>query len=155
MICKLSVMISLIFIVGYIVHAFTVDKYGITQRFRNSLDETQKKIYDKIVKERKWLSVNGYLVGLGVSLVLLVLNYMNKKVKGIASVVSIAAATTFVIQYFFYILSPKSDWMVLHLNEEKQRSEWIKVYREMQLGFHGGIFIGIIGVAILAHAFKC
>ena len=75
--------------------------------------------------------------------------------KGIASVVSIASATTFVIQYFFYILSPKSDWMVLHLNEEKQRSEWIKVYREMQLGFHGGIFIGIVGVAILAHAFKC
>ena len=155
MICKISVMISIVFIVGYIVHAFTIDKRGITQAFRESLNRHQQSIYDSIVKERKWLSIKGYLLGLFVALIIVIYNYVNRRVKKMSLNIAIGVATTFIIHYFYYILSPKSNWMVLHLDHKTQREAWLKVYREMQWGFHSGIFIGIIGVAILFSAFKC
>lgn len=155
MICKISVMISIVFIVGYIVHAFMIDKHGITQTFRASLNHHQQTIYDSIVKERKWLSIKGYLLGLLVALIIAIDNYINRRVKKLPVNIAIGVATTFIIHYFYYILSPKSNWMVLHLDHKSQREAWQKVYRQMQLGFHSGIFIGIIGVAILFSAFKC
>jgi len=155
MICKVSFMISLVFIVGYLIHAFTVDKYGISQKFRATLNTHQEAIYDKIVKERIWLSIKGYLLGLFVAVVIIIDNYINRRVKDLPTNIAIATATTFIIHYFYYILSPKSDWMVLHLDHKTQRDAWVNVYREMQWGFHSGIFIGIVGVAILASAFKC
>ena len=33
----------------------------------------------------------------------------------------ITAAVTFTVNYFYYILSPKSDWMVVHLNTQGQK----------------------------------
>lgn len=155
MICKTSFMIAMVFIIGYLIHAFAVDKYGVSHEFRETLNTKQKAVHDKIVHERKWLSIKGYLLGLSISFLLILDNYINKRVKDISTNVAIAAATTFIIHYFYYILSPKSDWMVLHLPEEKQRKAWIKIYRTMQWGFHGGIFVGIIGVALLARAFRC
>lgn len=155
MICKISFMISLVFIIGYLVFAFTVDKQTITQELRATLNMHQEAIYDKIVQERKWLSIKGYLLGLFVALLIIIDNYINKRIKNVPTNIAIATATTFIIHYFYYILAPKSQWMVPHLDHKTQREAWVKVYRKMQWGFHGGIFVGIIGVAILASAFKC
>jgi hypothetical protein len=155
MICKISFMISVVFIVGYLVYAFTVDKHSVTQQLRATLNRQQEVIYDSIVKERKWISITGYLLGLFVALIIIVDNYVNRRIRNIPINIAIATATTFIIHYFYYILVPKSQWMVPHLDHKSQREAWVKVYRKMQRSFHGGIFLGIIGVAILASAFKC
>lgn len=155
MICKISFMISLVFIIGYLIHAFTIDKHGISQNLRSTLNRQQEVIYDQIVEERKWLSIKGYLLGLFVATLLIIDNYVNRRVKDVSTNIAIATATTFIIHYFYYILSPKSQWMVPHLDHKTQREAWVNVYRQMQWGFHGGIFVGIIGVALLANAFKC
>lgn len=155
MICKISFMISVVFIVGYLVYAFTVDKHSVTQQLRATLNRQQEVIYNSIVKERKWISITGYLLGLFVALIIIVDNYVNKRIKNIPINVTIATATTFIVHHFYYILAPKSKWMVPHLDHKSQREAWVKVYRKMQWSFHGGILLGIIGVAILASAFKC
>ena len=57
--------------------------------------------------------------------------------------------------YFYYMLSPKTDWMLSHMNNEKEIKSWLLMYREMQFNYHMGLALGIIAVGILAFAFRC
>ena len=61
----------------------------------------------------------------------------------------IAAGITFLVNYLYYILSPKSDSMIIHLNKKDQRVEWQKIYRGMQFNYHMGLVFGIIASAFL------
>ena len=61
-------------------------------------------------------------------------------------------AITFVVSYFYYILHPKSDWMVKHLHSKDQRDAWLQVYRHMQVQCHVGFVLGIIAVFIYGTA---
>ena len=55
-------------------------------------------------------------------------------------------AITFVVSYFYYILHPKSDWMVKHLQTKTQREAWLTVYRHMQVLCHMGFGLGLVAV---------
>jgi ABC-type multidrug transport system fused ATPase/permease subunit len=61
----------------------------------------------------------------------------------------------FLTNYFHYILSPKSDWMLNHMNNQEEVKSWLLMYREMQYNYHMGLVLGIIAVGILAFAFRC
>ena len=62
------------------------------------------------------------------------------------------AAVTFSVNYFYYILSPKSDWMVLHLKSGEETEAWLKVYRTMQYNYHAGLVLGILAVVAFGNA---
>jgi hypothetical protein len=64
-------------------------------------------------------------------------------------------ATCFLTNYFYYILSPKSDWMLNHMGNQKETSAWLEMYREMSFNYHAGLAFGIVAVGILAFAFRC
>ena len=53
------------------------------------------------------------------------------------------------------MLSPKTDWILSHMNNEKEIKSWLLMYREMQFNYHMGLVLGIIAVGILAFAFRC
>lgn len=55
----------------------------------------------------------------------------------------------FVVQYFWYILSPKEYSMVPVLDTKKQREEWQDVYREYQWSWHIGLVVGLVGYFLL------
>ena len=61
-----------------------------------------------------------------------------------------AAAITLVTNYFYYILSPKPKSLVISLDKEQQRVAWYKVYRRMQVIYHGGLVLGIVAAYFLA-----
>ena len=69
--------------------------------------------------------------------------------------VCVTIVVTFVTNYFYYILSPKSDWMLYHINSSEQIKSWLTMYREMQYNYHLGIVFGIVGAGILGYAFRC
>jgi hypothetical protein len=62
------------------------------------------------------------------------------------------AAVAFSVNYFYYILSPKSDWMVLHLKSGEETNAWLKVYRTMQVNYHIGLVLGILAVVAFGNA---
>ena len=62
-------------------------------------------------------------------------------------------AVMFLFQYFYYILSPRPDYMVLHLKTQEQKEGWLKVYRKMQIQYHIGLVIGIIAVSFFSILF--
>jgi hypothetical protein len=153
MICLKSCAVGLVFIFATIFMTLIIDKQKIFKDYVNSLNKEQLNKYNNIVNERKNISLNGYLLGLLLSLVFIVFNYNLKKIsKGL--VICLTSSIMFLTHYFHYILSPKTDWMVLHL-DDKQRIEWLKVYRTMQFSYHYSLLIGVLSVMIISSAFKC
>ena len=156
MACAISCIISTIFVIGMIYFYNLTDKSVIVKHYKSSLSSDLQKRYDKISKERTNISYQGYILGVILSLGII---FYNLKIKGskmnTTSLVCIVVATAFVTNYFYYMLSPKSDWMLNHMNKQEEVKAWLQMYREMQYNYHMGLVLGIIAVGILAFAFRC
>lgn len=111
-----------IFIIGY---KLMGRKEG--KNLESKLNKEQKKIYEEIKKERK----NHYLLGLflGMTLAILYNIYGGKNNKHM--VCAYVGITTFVANYF-YLLMPKSNWMIEHLEEKEDIMAWNAVYKRMR-----------------------
>ena len=118
--------------------------------------QLMQKLYGKISQERRSISYYGYGLGLLLSLCLIFYYIQIKKVKMNASaLVCMATATTFLVHYFYYMLSPKTDWMLNHMKKQEEVNAWLQMYKAMQYNYHMGMALGIIAVAIFASAFRC
>jgi uncharacterized membrane protein YkgB len=149
-------MISTIFIIGMIYFYSVADKSIVVKQYKSSLSKELQQRYEKISKERMNISYQGYALGVIISLGIIFYNLKIKSVKiNNSSLVCIVVATSFITNYFYYMLSPKSDWMLSHMNNEKEIKSWFSMYREMQFNYHMGLVLGIIAVGILAFAFRC
>ncbi len=156
MACLISCAISAIFIIGMIYFYNMTNKSLIVKHYKEKMPSNLQNRYDKISEERKRISMTGYALGFVLSLFIIFYNYSIKGVKlNNTSLVCTVIATSFLTNYFYYMLSPKSDWMLDHMNGQEQVKAWLIMYREMQFNYHAGLVLGIIGVGILAFAFRC
>jgi len=151
MACCVSCMISCIFVIGMIYFYNATDKSEIVQQYKATLPIELKERYENITAERRRISYQGY--GLGVLLSLVILSFRRKM--NTFSLVCTVMATCFLTNYFYYMLSPKSDWMLNHTTNPDQVHAWLLMYRAMSYHYHFGIAFGIIAVGILAFAFRC
>jgi uncharacterized membrane protein YkgB len=136
------------------------DKSDVVKKYKSTLSPELREKYNKITQERKQISYKGYALGLVLSFMIILFNkYKYKTTKGAGlnsySLICIVISTSFITNYFYYILSPKSDSMVHYLKNKEEIKNWQMVYREMQYNYHFGIVLGIIAVGILGYAFKC
>lgn len=156
MACSLSCVISAIFIIGMIYFYNLSDKSKIVRHYKYSLPTDLQKRYEKITKERMSISYQGYALGVILSLGII---FYNLKIKGNKlnniSLVCTVIATAFLTNYFYYMLHPKSDWMLNHMHNQQEVKAWLLMYREMQVNYHMGLVLGIIAVGIFAFAFRC
>lgn len=156
MACSISCMISAIFVIGMIYFYNLTDKSKIVKHYKSFLSSDLQKRYDKISKERASISYQGYILGVILSLGIIFYNLKIKKERlNTTSLVCIVIATSFVTNYFYYMLHPKSDWMLNHMGNQEEVRAWLQMYREMQFNYHSGLVLGIIAVGILAFAFRC
>lgn len=155
MVCVLSCMISLMFIIAMIYFYNLTEKNNIVKHYKSSLSRDLQERYEKISKERSIISYKGYVFGFILSLGIIIYNLKIKRSKmKIGSLVCIVISTAFITNYFYYIMSPKSDWMLNHMNNEKEVRYWLSMYREMQFNYHMGLILGIIGVGFFTFAFR-
>jgi hypothetical protein len=152
MVCSITCSISAIFIIGMIYFYNATSKNATVIQYRQKLNAQQREAYDKIAKERLQISMQGY--GLGLILSALIIYYKKKQLKS-TSLVCLVLATSFLTNYFYYMLSPKSDWMLNHVESREQTHAWLQMYRTMQFYYHAGLVLGIIGVGLIAYAFRC
>lgn len=156
MACAFSCMISAIFIIGMIYFYNLTDKSTIVKHYKSSLSSDLQKRYEKISEERANISYQGYALGVILSLGIIFYNIKIKRSSmNTSALVCTVIATAFVTNYFYYILSPKSDWMLDHMNNKEEIKAWLLMYREMQYNYHMGLVLGIIAVGVLAFAFRC
>lgn len=156
MACLLSCSISAIFIIGMIYFYNLTGKSTIVKHYKDSLSSDLQKRYEKISKERMMISYQGYALGFILSLGIIFYNLKFKHLKmNNTSLVCTVIATSFLTNYFYYILHPKSDWMLNHTSNQEEVKAWLQMYREMQFNYHSGLVLGIIAVGAFAFAFRC
>ncbi len=151
MACAVSCMISAVFIIGMIYFYNKTDKSTIVKHYKGKLSPDLQKRYDKIARERMIISCQGYVAG--VILSLLIIFY--RGIKNPFSLVCTVMATCFLTNYFYYMLYPKSDWVLNHVSNQEEVKAWLQMYREMQYNYHTGLALGIVAVGVFAFAFRC
>jgi hypothetical protein len=159
MVCKISCGISIMFIIAMIYMNAMSYKNKTVQNYRNQLPDELKVKYDNIVKERIKIYYQGYILGFIISLLIILYNYYSNKNEklSLTNMLCIVLATSFITNYFYYILHPKDDWMLdTDVNKDpEQVKAWLEMYKQMQNYYHTGLLLGIIAILALTIAFRC
>jgi len=155
MVCVLSCLISLVFVIGMVFFYNRTGQSNVVQHYKKTLTTDLQRRFDAISMERRNISIQGYALGALLSLVVLFFFHQHLKVKSGSHLACVVFATAFVANYFFYLLHPKQDWMLNHLQNGHEVKAWLQMYREMQVNYHTGLVLGLIGAGVFAFAFRC
>lgn len=118
---------------------------NIFSKFNNLLNNSQKSIYDKIVKERLMIYIGGMSLGI---LFGGVFYYYNRKAEYLfCKVVSIMILTKIIFYYFY----PKRPLMLYSLTNKKQTDAWANIYTEMKSRWIKSLIVGFIGYIIIGN----
>ena len=155
-VCTIYCSLSVIFIIAMIYFYYMTNHSEVVANYKSKLPKNLQVIYNDIVNERFMISINGFVLGLILAIIIILynLNYLHKKISSLP-MFCIIVGVSFLTNYFFYILYPKSDWMLNHIKDQKTSQLWVKMYRTMQFNYHLGLVFGIIVVGFLGFAFKC
>ena len=158
--CSATCLFATALIIAMIYFQNATTKSKIVQEYKKQLPSNLQNLYEKIAAERMRLNYYGYTLGLILSVIIILYNYALKRnkpqlSKSNTSVVCLVIVVSFLTNYFYYILSPKTTYMLDHINSPEQTKAWLAMYREMQYNYHFGMVIGIAAVGVLAFAFRC
>lgn len=154
--CSISCLISAVFLIGMIYMNYSIANSQIILKYKSQLPENLQKIYEQITSDRTTIYYKGYILGFIISLFIILGNvYSEHKILSTTSMVCLVLATSFITNYFYYILSPKKNWMLNYIKTPDQTKAWLQMYRGMQVYYHTGLVLGIIAVGIFAHSFRC
>jgi hypothetical protein len=115
-------------------------------KFMGLLTSDQQTTYKEISSERMHIYLMGLVLGLLLGFIYL---YHGVKTTGLARTcgfVFITMATT----YLFYLLYPKSKYMLSYLTTDDQRTAWLDVYRGMQYRHYMGMLLGVIAYVLVS-----
>jgi len=111
----------------------------INQDLKNELTEKEVGLYRKITIIRRNIYLSGLILGIFIAMLFL---YMSSSKNYYYRIFS-AIAITFFINYFYYILYPKSIYMLDILDTNKENKAWLKIYRYMQFRYHLAFLFGL------------
>lgn len=144
-ICSKSCAVATVLGGGSIFCMMNARKKNVMDDFKNSLDKAQKEKYKEITTNRKNIYCRGMLLGLVLSAVLLV--YKRKTLFSL-NTICLTIAVLLTSSYLYYMVSPKGDYMLTHLETKEKRDKWLAIYRVMQYNYHLGLVLGICAVVV-------
>jgi hypothetical protein len=153
MVCGITCFFALAIIASMFAMTLLTKNNPHVLNYKKSLSPELQVIYDKIVDERANISMTGYAIGLFVSIVFIFFSSYTRKLP-ISGMVCVAVLISFIIHHLYYMLSPKSKYMVSYLQTKEEKENWLKVNRSMQFNYHVSFLLGITGVGVLAYAFR-
>jgi uncharacterized protein YacL len=109
-------------------------------------DELDKK-YESIVIERR----NHYIMGLVLGMVISFIVVNKVKSSNYFTRLSLFTMITLVTAVIFYMLMPKSDYMLNHLKTEQENKQWLQVYKTMQSRYFIGLVLGALAAIPIAN----
>ena len=154
MFCSNIGLLALIFIIAKIFILFTITlSYSKAQKdLNNSLDEKQQEAYKKIISERRRIYIMGYIIGIVLSVFTILLNLFVFK-QNRTAVRCLSVIIVSLTSYFFYILYPKSQYMIQVIETKEQINNWLSIYKSMQFKFHTSFLLGIIAAGLGHYSF--
>jgi hypothetical protein len=152
--CGISCSISAVFVIAMIYMNYSMLHSQIMQKYQGQLPENIRATYREIVDERSKIYYFGYFLGFILSILIVLYNtQIGKNKMSTFGIICLVVAVSFSVNYFYYILSPKTKWMLNEIKTEEQTKAWLNMYRNMQMYYHSGLVLGIIGVGVFAFAF--
>ncbi len=109
-------------------------------------DDLDKK-YESIVIERR----NHYIMGLVLGMIISFIVVNKVKSSNYFTRLSLFTMITLVTAVIFYMLMPKSDYMLNHLKTEQENKQWLQVYKTMQSRYFIGLVLGALSAIPIAH----
>lgn len=154
--CSITCIFSAVFLVAMIFMTNWMTTNQTTLKYQNQLPEHLQETYISIVKERTQIFYTGYALGLFLALFVIFYNMKIKQQKmNWPSMVCLTVFIAFLTNYFYYVLSPKTKWMLNSIDTPEQTKAWFEMYRTMQVYYHGSLVLGIIAIGLVAFAFRC
>lgn len=154
--CYISCSLATIFVISSIFMSNATQTNKTIQHYQRQLPSNLQNLYAKITEERKRIYYYGYALGLVLSAIVIYYNNNSSRIKMTnTTMVCVTITISFLTNYFYYMLSPKSTYMLEHINSPEQTKAWLAMYRAMQYYWHAGLVLGIVAVAFLAIAFRC
>jgi uncharacterized protein YacL len=124
--------------------------------YEKELPPNLQEIYKQIRNERMRIFYTGYILGFILAVFIIVYNIQfNKKRMSWPAIVCLTVFVSFITNYFYYILTPKTKWMLDNVENQNQTKAWLQMYKSMQTYYHGGLAFGIIAIGLMAFAFRC
>jgi hypothetical protein len=122
--------------------------------FMNKLDKNELNTYLKIISERRNIYIQGMVLGIFLGLTYIII--VNKTFKNVSLNICIFVTFVFVTNTIYYLIKPKSTYMLNHINEQDKIEAWLDIYRYMQRIYITGILIGVVSYILLSYGlFKC
>lgn len=146
--CMVSCTIATGLLIAMLFTMVSPEKVSIMHDYEAHLNPAQKVKYHALRKERLQI----YLTGFALGILLAVIIIYRLRRQSIFSNVCLSGAIVFVVAYFYYVFTPKSDYMILYLDEKEDREAWLRVYRHMTLMYHLGFVIGVLAVMLFCYA---
>ena len=145
MLVNLSCALAAGLIFGVLMTSIPKNKTKI-DKLKKSLDKKQKEIYENLSKERLRLYIQGLILGIVISILYL---YLFKNKVNTCNFCN-CLVITLGVAALYYLIYPKTDYIINYIQDEEQRKLWLDIYRHMQLKYYGGIAIGVIIYILLA-----
>ncbi len=139
--------VAIIFLLSSIFMMFLKNDNLFTN-FMNTLNENQKNIYFKIIRERTMLYIGGMILGMVIGIIYLLTN--KKTNMNICVFITII----FITQLIFYKVYPKSTYMLYHLDKKNQVSAWTDIYTYMKKIYILSFILAIISYILIGYSFK-
>lgn len=111
--------------------------------FSNELD----KKYEAIIKERR----NHYIIGLIIGMVLSYYIMRNIDTIGYFTRITLFFTITLTTGVVFYMLMPKSDYMLNYLKTPEENKKWLEVYKTMKQRYFVGFLLGALAAIPIAN----
>jgi hypothetical protein len=130
-------------------------KSEVIEKYRKSLPTSLVQTYDSITRERTIIYYTGYALGLVLAIITITYNTVIRKEKVTSlSLVCTIVGLAFVVNYFYYILTPKSKWMLNEIRTPEETKAWLEMYKTMSFYYHSGLLLGLVSIGTLGYAFR-
>mgnify|MGYP001446590553 CR=1 FL=1 len=117
---------------------------GNFKKFNDLLTDDQKKIYKDIHKERLTIYIQGLILGTLLA-IFVTKQSAFKQTNNVCLFVTIALG----VNWMYYLLYPKTKYMLEELGTKEQNKAWLAIYKEMKLRCLIGLILGAAGNILL------
>ncbi len=118
---------------------------------KNMLSGDALNAYNKINKERYTQYFQG--LALGFLLVILINNFYGEMITNSFHKTTLFLLIVMSVSLFYYLMMPKSDYMLNHITTEKENKAWLHVYKTMKNRYIIGFLLGALASIPLSNAY--
>lgn len=116
---------------------------------RNVFSDELDKKYENIITERR----NHYILGLLLGMFITSIIIKRLSIPNTFTYVSFFFSITLGIAIIFYMIMPKSDYMLNYLKTNEENKKWLEIYTTMKSRYYIGFVLGALASIPLSNIF--